>query len=263
MEVERAMTASAVHPIGYGSKVLGPHDLVGATFYIACNMMLASTVFFFVERSHVPKQWGTSVSVAGLVTFVAWYNYTYMKDVWVHTQNSPTVYRYTDWLITVPLQILEFYFILSAVGPVSGSLGFRLLGYSLLMLVSGWLAEVDILSKAVGFVFGMAGWFLILNEVFSGEAASLSDKIGTGASKKAFNTLRLIVSVGWSIYPLGYAMAYIIHGGGWAPNSYFEAECVNVVYNLADLVNKTAFGLCVWAAAKSDVADGAAAPLMA
>jgi len=241
------------HPIGYGSKVLGPHDLVGATFYIACNVMLASTVFFFVERSHVPKHWGTSVSVAGLVTFVAWYNYTYMKDVWVTTQSSPTVYRYTDWLITVPLQILEFYFILTAVGPVSGSLGIRLLAYSLLMLVSGWLAEVDILSKAVGFVFGMLGWFLIIYEVFSGEAAGLSEKIGSAASKKAFNTLRLIVTVGWSIYPLGYAMAYIIHGGGWAPNSYFEAECVNVVYNLADLVNKTAFGLCIWAAAKSEV----------
>ena len=35
---------------------------------------------------------------------IAWYNYTFMKQQWVMTGQSPTTYRYTDWLITVPLQ---------------------------------------------------------------------------------------------------------------------------------------------------------------
>ena len=51
--------------------VLGPHDIVGTTFFIACNMMLAFTAFFFVQVGVVPKQWRTSVSIAGLVTGVA------------------------------------------------------------------------------------------------------------------------------------------------------------------------------------------------
>merc|ERR1712054_563663 len=80
--------------------VLGSHDFCGATFYIACNMMLAFSIFFFSERQYVPKQWGSSVTISGIVTFIAWYNYTYMKSVWVWTQESPTVYRYTDKLAT-------------------------------------------------------------------------------------------------------------------------------------------------------------------
>jgi len=90
-----------------------------------------------------------------------------------------------------------------------------------------------------------------LYEVFAGEAAALSTKIGNKASQQAFNTLKLIVSLGWSIYPLGYFLAYILAFNGWAPNS-FETEIVNVVYNLADLVNKGAFGLCIYSAAMSD-----------
>merc|ERR1719359_1894613 len=62
-------------------------------------MMLAFTLFFFVQVTVVPKQWKTSVTVAGLVTGIAWYNYTFMRETWIMTQASPTPYRYTDWLI--------------------------------------------------------------------------------------------------------------------------------------------------------------------
>jgi len=78
-------------------------------------MMLAFTVFFFCERMRVPKQWGTSVTIAGTVTLIAFYNYTYMKTIWVWQQNSPTVYRYADWLITVPLQV---YYLVSCSPPI-------------------------------------------------------------------------------------------------------------------------------------------------
>jgi bacteriorhodopsin len=238
--------------------VLGPHDLVGVTFFVACNMMLAFTAFFFVQVGQVPKRWGTSVSIAGMVTGVAWYNYTYMKDVWVHTQQAPTNYRYTDWLITVPLQIAEFYFILRAQGPVGAGLGLRLFSSSVLMIVFGWLAEINIMAKLVGFALGMLMWFYILFEVFCGEASSLSTKLGSKASVSAFNTLRIIVSVGWSIYPLGFAIAYLCKFDQPAGNQSMEAEAaLNIIYNVADLVNKGAFGLCVWSAANADREDNA------
>merc|ERR1719440_444458 len=118
---------------------------------------------------------------------------------------------------------------------------------SLVMLLGGWFAETDQLDKVSGFIIGMAGWLYILFEVFSGEASSLSAKIGNKASQQAFNTLRTIVSVGWSIYPLGYALAYLVAFNGFATNSHLANELVNVTYNLADLVNKGAFGLCVYA----------------
>ena len=86
-------------------------DITGVTFWLVTAAMLAATVFFFVERDRVHGKWKTSLSVAGLVTGVAFWHYLYMRGVWVETGTSPTVYRYIDWLITVPLQIIEFYLI--------------------------------------------------------------------------------------------------------------------------------------------------------
>jgi len=241
-------------PYGNCGPILGPHDIVGTTFYIACNMMLAFTLFFFVQVGVVPKQWKTSVSVAGLVTGVAWYNYTFMKDQWIETQVSPTTYRYTDWLITVPLQIVEFYFILKASGPVNPALGSRLFLTSLAMVFFGWLAEIDVMAKLVGFVLGMACWLYIVYETFSGEASAYGKKLSTPAQKSAFNTLRVIVSCGWTIYPIGFAIAYLCYFDQPAGVlSGLAMGALNIIYNLADLVNKGAFGLCVWSAAVSDV----------
>ena len=242
--------------VGAGSSVLGSHDFVGATFYIACNMMLAFSVFFFMEKWYVPKNWGTSVLAAGIVTFIAFYNYCYMKDVWVMTQETPTVYRYTDWLITVPIQVMEFYFVLEACGAKTGNLASRLMVSSLIMLAAGWLAETNILDKVSGFVVGCAGWLYIVNETYRGEAGQTAAKLASGGGKMAFETVRSIVAIGWTIYPIGYALGYLVHFGGWAPNSYGEAMLVNVTYNLADLINKGAFGMAIWAAAKSDQRAG-------
>ena len=57
--------------------------------------------------------------VGALVTLVAAVHYFYMRDVWVATGESPTVFRYVDWLITVPLQMIEFYLILAACTTVA------------------------------------------------------------------------------------------------------------------------------------------------
>ena len=61
------------------------------------------------------------MTVAGLVTLVAGVHYLYMIDYWVASliageAQSPIVYRYIDWLITVPLLMIEFFIILKAVG---------------------------------------------------------------------------------------------------------------------------------------------------
>lgn len=241
-------------PNGNCGTVLGPHDVIGTTFYIACNMMLAFTMFFFVQATVVPKQWKASVSIAGLVTGVAFYNYTYMKSQWVETQTSPTVYRYTDWLITVPLQIVEFYFILKSSGAhVPASLGLELFTMSLVMVGAGWLAEIDLMAKMVGFVIGVSCWLYIVYSTFAGTASQYAKGLTSNASKQAFGTLRLIVSVGWTIYPIGFAIAYLCYFDQPAGDlSQLALGALNITYNLADLINKGAFGLCVWSAAASD-----------
>jgi len=226
--------------------VLGEHDIVGTTFYIAMNMMLACTIFFLLERDSVPTQWKKSVTVAMLVTGIAFWNYLFMKTTWIKTQNSPTVYRYTDWLITVPLQIVEFYFVLQACTRVDTGLFWRLLTASVVMLVGGYLGEIGAVSVLFGFVIGMASWLYIVYEINFGSASQAA--FGTSkACQSAFNTLKTIVSIGWIIYPLGYYLTYL------GPTfTYHSISVINIVYNLADGVNKGAFGLCIWAAAKMD-----------
>ena len=89
-------------------------DTVGVSFWLVTAGMLAATVFFFVERDQVSAKWKTSLTVSGLITGIAFWHYLYMRGVWVETGDTPTVFRYIDWLLTVPLQMVEFYLILAA-----------------------------------------------------------------------------------------------------------------------------------------------------
>jgi bacteriorhodopsin len=221
--------------------MLASDDFVGITFWIISMGMLAATAFFFLERGSVAAGWRTSITVAGLITGIAFIHYMYMRDVWIQTGDSPTVYRYIDWLITVPLQMIEFYLILSAVRKVDSGIFWRLLVGSLVMLIGGYAGEAGYINSFLGFVIGMAGWIYILYEIFSGEAGKLAAKSGNKSLVTAFGALRMIVTIGWAIYPLGYVFGYLTGG--------VDANSLNIIYNIADFVNKIAFGLVIWAAA--------------
>jgi bacteriorhodopsin len=179
-------------------------DLVGVTFWIISAAMVAATYFFTVERDRAEGKWKTSLTVAALVTGIAAIHYFYMRGVWIDTQQSPIVFRYVDWLLTVPLQIVEFYLILAAIAVVRAALFWKLMIASLVMLIFGFLGEAGLMNYWVGFIIGMAGWLYIIYEIFAGEASQISAAQGTEASKTAFNALRLIVTIGWAIYPIGY-----------------------------------------------------------
>ena len=88
-----------------------PNDYVGFTFFIGSMAMMAASAFFFLSLSQFDKKWRTSVIVSGLITFIAAVHYFYMRDYWNAFQESPTFFRYVDWVLTVPLMCLEFYLI--------------------------------------------------------------------------------------------------------------------------------------------------------
>jgi len=171
----------------------------------------------------VSVHWKTSLNVGALVTLVAAVHYFYMREFWVLLHSSPILYRYIDWTITVPLQMIEFY----------------------LILAFGYAGEAKFVNPVLGFALGMAGWGFILFEIFVGEAGSVvgSDPKVNQYVREAFNTMRFIVTVGWSIYPLGYVFGYL--------TGAVDDSTLNLVYNLADFVNKIAFCLAIWASAKN------------
>ena len=100
-----------------------------------------------------------------LVTLGAAVHYLYMREYWVKFQQSPIVYRYIDWLITVPLQIVEFYIILAAVTKVSVDLFWKLLIASLVMLIGGYAGEAGYMEVDPAFIIGMAGWVYIIHSI--------------------------------------------------------------------------------------------------
>merc|ERR1712003_501650 len=108
---------------------LDPNDPVAISFWVISIAMVAATVFFLMESMTVGAHWKTSLNCGALVTLVAAVHYFYMREFWVQIHTSPILYRYIDWCITVPLQMIEFYLILKAVQPdLSQAIFFRLLG---------------------------------------------------------------------------------------------------------------------------------------
>merc|ERR1711988_135791 len=239
--------ALAVDPSKYG--FLNPHDAVAISFWIISIAMVAATVFFLMESMNVDYHWKTTMNVGALVTLVAGVHYFYMREFWIQLHRSTIVYRYIDWFITVPLQMIEFYFILSAVKPdISAGMFWRLLLGTVAMLTFGYMGETGTINGWAGFILGLSGWGFILFEIFAGEGGQVAGADTMSAAvTSGFQTMRLIVTAGWSIYPLGYFFGYLLGS--------VQACNLNLIYNLADFVNKIAFCLAIWHAAKVDTRE--------
>merc|ERR1712046_479006 len=154
---------------------LNPDDGVAISFWIISISMVAATVFFLMESMNVSSHWKTSMHVGALVTLVAAVHYFYMREFWIQIHSSPILYRYIDWSITVPLQMIEFNLILKAVEPsISSGMFWRLLLGTVVMLAFGYAGETRFVDPWLGFVVGLAGWGFILFEIFAGEAGKVA-----------------------------------------------------------------------------------------
>ena len=217
-----------------------PDNYVGFTFFVGCMAMMAASAFFFLSLSQFDRKWRTSVLVSGLITFIAAVHYFYMRDYWGEFGESPTFFRYVDWVLTVPLMCVEFYLILKVAGAKTGLL-WKMIILSLVMLVTGYLGEVIYTDSAAlwGFISG-AAYFVIVYEIWLGSAAKLAKAAG-GDVLVAHKILCWFVLVGWAIYPLGYMWGT----DGWYTSILGKAS-IDVVYNIADAINKIGFGLVIY-----------------
>jgi bacteriorhodopsin len=222
-------------------------DFVGVSFWMISMALVAATAFFFLETQRVTAKWKTSLTVSGLVTLVAAWHYFYMRDVWVATGTTPTVYRYIDWMITVPLLMVEFYLILSAITKVPAGVFWRLMIGTFVMLIAGFMGEAGYMAVWPAFIISMAGWIFIIWEIYAGQAGKINADLAPAGVQSAFKLMRAIVVFGWAIYPIGYFLGYLTGSG---PES--SSQMLNVVYNLADVVNKIGFGVIIWTVAVSE-----------
>jgi sensory rhodopsin len=217
-------------------------DYVSFTFFIGCMAMMAASAFFFLSMNSFDSKWRTSILVSGLITFIAAVHYWYMRDYWAETGESPTFFRYVDWILTVPLMCVEFYLILKAAGATK-SMMWRLIFLSTIMLVTGYFGEAVYPGQAQlwGLISGIA-YFVIVYDIWFGGAAKLAAAAG-GAVESAHKTLCKFVLIGWAIYPIGYMVG--TGEGQWY--AFMDgALSMDVVYNIGDAINKIGFGLVVY-----------------
>ena len=215
-------------------------DYVGFTFFVGCMAMMAASAFFFLSLNQFDKKWRTSVLVSGLITFIAAVHYFYMKEYWAGVGESPTFFRYVDWILTVPLMCLEFFLILKVAGAKTDLL-WKMIGLSVVMLVTGYLGETVYKDSAAlwGGISGLA-YFVIVYEIWLGSASKLAKAAG-GNVLAAHKILCWFVLVGWAIYPLGYMLGT----DGWY-TSILGKGSVDIAYNIADAINKIGFGLVIY-----------------
>lgn len=221
---------------------LRPGDVVGFTFFTGYMAMLAASIFFLVERDQVDGKWKTSLLISALITFIAAVHYYYMRDGYLATGKSPTEFRYIDWTLTVPLMCVEFYLLIKPYGGKVSTM-WKLIGYSVLMLVAGYLGEgLDKDNTILWGIISTLGYIGIVYEATMGDVKKVADSSTNPEVGKAVRLLRNFVIVGWAIYPIGYMCmeGNLLASTGWN---------LDLLYNIADAVNKIGFGLVVYSAA--------------
>jgi len=227
-------------------------NYVAFTFFIGTMAMMASSVFFFFEMGNTSPKWRTSILVSGLITFIAAVHYYYMRGYNLETGDSPTFFRYVDWILTVPLMCVEFYLITRKAGAKIG-LMWTLITASLVMLVTGYFGETIDRGNSVmwGVISGLA-YFYIVYLVWFGDVAKLAKTAGPQVAK-AVNILAWFVLVGWAIYPLGYILGTPggLFGMQLVSDPAAASHSMDIVYNIADAVNKIGFGLVIYSLSRS------------
>jgi len=228
-------------------------------FWIGTVAMGAGTLYFWLMAGNVPKEYRSVMIVAGIITAVACFHYFRMSELYIEQVASlfdangnriegaeigkfPTAYRYIDWLITVPLLVLEIPLLLNMKGR--GQNLFRtLVGASIVMLVFAWIAEESTIGGAswwINYLISCAAWLYIVFVLYTKASAEM--KTAPPSIQKAIKILRLFILVGWTIYPVGFLMALL------GP----EGESIReMCYNVADVINKVFFGLVCFQGVKA------------
>jgi bacteriorhodopsin len=246
------MSLLAIETAGLDKIING--DPIAITFFIGYMAMFASAVFFFMERSSVDGKWKMSLLVSGLITGIAAVHYFYMRDFYLTTGESPTAFRYVDWTLTVPLMCVEFYLLTKPFGAKGGTL-FKLIVASAAMLIFGFIGETSGIDNNIMWgCLSTVGYLYIVYEVFAGDVAKLAKASNSEALNRAMFLLKIFITLGWSIYPIGYMVL-----PGNLLSGAFEVSSIDLFYNIADAINKIGFGLVIYAVAIKETAKAKAA----
>lgn len=232
----------------------GQFSTVYNFFSFAIAAMGASAIFFFVSRSSVLPKYRLALVVSGLVVTIAGYHYLRIFNSWeaAYTlQNGSYVasgipfndaYRYVDWLLTVPLLLLETVAILALPAMQSRGLIWKLVIASFFMIALGYPGEVG--DNTARFWWGLASTvpFAYILYVLWGELGQAASRQKPEVQVYSRN-MKLLLLFSWGVYPIAYALPMLGITGASAEVG------VQVGYSVADVLAKPIFGLLAYAIA--------------
>jgi len=117
--------------------------------------MLATTIYTLVAQSRVLPKYRVALVMSSMVTFIAAYHYFRIFNSFEDSSNGDAVmigvgkgafneaYRYVDWILTVPLLLVEVVAVLALAKAASTSLIQRLVPASAAMIALGYPGEIS------------------------------------------------------------------------------------------------------------------------
>lgn len=219
-------------------------DLTAASYSTALLGLAATTVFLLLGTGWVKRGWKLPVALCALAALVGVGAVYEAREAWAANQSVPVVYHYVGWAVSMPLQVLALFFFASLYGKLGMGLFWRLVVVSILMVFVRYLGEAGFMHATLAFLIGLVFWLYILGELFFGRMDEAVRGSVNEPVQRGYFWLRLIVTVGWAIYPLGN---FITSFGG-----YVDDGSLSVAYNIADFLNRMAFGVAVLATAMLD-----------
>jgi len=228
--------------------------------------MGSATIFFWLQLGNVTKHYRTALAITGLVTAIATYHYMRIFNSWVgaftvanHGTGEYQValsgepfndaYRYVDWLLTVPLLLIELILVMKLPQDETVSMGWKLGVSSALMVCLGYPGEIqnDNNQRWTYWAAAMVPFSYVVLTLVAGlnSATAKQPECVRGLVTQA----RFLTVISWLTYP----GVYIIKSIGIAGTVATTYEQVG--YSIADVVAKAVFGCMIWAIADGKTAD--------
>ena len=224
------------------------NQLVYNALSFGTAVMLGAFVYFLTQMNSVAKQYRNGVAVSAVVVGIAGYHYFRMWSGWAEgTVNEG--YRYADWLITVPLLVIELLIVLGVTADRRKKLMTSLVPATVLMIGLGYPGETSAndTTKWTFWVLSMIPFLYILFTL-SGELKAAKAR-ETGAVSTSINNATKILLVTWLVYPIAYLIpvVFTVSDGAEAGRQ--------VAYTIADITAKALYGLMILNIAKARSGD--------
>ena len=252
------------------------YNAVDNIFSMTVATMGAAALFLFMARSHVDQEYRPALLVSGIVVSIACYHYFMIRHSW-HDAYSLVgatgykgtgaafndFYRYADWILTVPLLMVELVAVLRLHSAKATSLLTRLVIAAALMIALGYPGEVisDPSRWSERVIWGGLSsipFFYILYVLWTELTNSLDSQ--PPAARKLLEIARLVILVTWAVYPIAYALGGTPDalaakaGTANAANGVTGANGVvglQIGYAIADMTAKAGFGVLIYLIAKA------------